>query len=399
MARAWATRSDAPVPETFGPVAPGGALGGLIARLLWQRGLASAIAAEPFLEPTLARGLRPPSAVPRLEEMAASIAAQGASLTADDAVGPVVAAVMLDGWIDVAGSVPIEIGRDGVRVGDVAIDGRPLGLGVTGVTFYLLIALRGLLKARGRTSRLDLRTQLDLAAVGTLADGSTLRDEQRVLVALGLRRMQEDARPGLAALAEMAHVARPTARAVASRIVPRLESSIRVGGPARVQALLRAATSNDAGSVAAAIELEAAQNRTSRTLDTTTSMRPIVVDAEWSLADVNARLMLALDRLEPFGAGNPEPVLVARAARLDGARLVGDPSRPWWRLRLRQDSHTVRAVAQHLRASDMTVGELYDVAYTPRPGHVRGGGAIEIAVHDLRQHTPLATPQATETTG
>jgi hypothetical protein len=89
---------------------------------------------------------------------------------------------------------------------------------------------------------------------------------------------------------------------------------------------------------------------------------------------------------------------VARGARLDGARLAGDPMRPYWRLRLRQDSHTVRAVAQQVPTSEIVVGQLYDVAWTPRTGHVRGGGAMEIVVHDLHEHTPLATGQATETT-
>jgi hypothetical protein len=381
---------------------PGGPLGTLLTSLLWLRGVASPAEAEAFLEPTLAHGLRPPADLPGLDAASAKLAAVIAGGGAIDVVpaptvGAVVAAAAIRDGLGAAGGqdLSIHVHPDDIELDGVRVDGRPFGFGAAGVAFYLLIALRRDL--RGRVAVRDPRAQLDLAALGTLADGSVLRDEGRVLVALGLRAMHDVPRPGVVALAEMALVARPTARAVVARILPRLTAAVALGAVERVTTLLTTTSPDEAARAAAAIEVDAASSQTHAA--TTSDDAAVVVDAEWSLAEIGARTMLALGRLEPHGPGNPEPVLIARGARLDGARLAGDPTRPYWRLRLRQDSHTVRAVAQHLRTGEIAVGRLYDVAYSPRPTHVRGGGPTEIAVHDLHEHAPVPTGQTAETTG
>jgi len=48
------------------------------------------------------------------------------------------------------------------------------------------------------------------------------------------------------------------------------------------------------------------------------------VDAEVTLADLTVSLLADLDRLAPFGAGNPQPVLAVRGVRTVARRLVGD---------------------------------------------------------------------------
>lgn len=386
---------------------PGGPLGELITRLLWQRGVTTTAAAEAFLEPTLAQGLRPPSMLAHLagaaERVADALAAgRTARIDCDASLEAIVAATALRAGLpatDDDDGVTIAVGARTLTVDGTLIDGSVLGLDVAGTVFYLLIALRRARRDRGEDAPPDPRAQIDLVALSSLAAGSTLRDEQRVLVALGLRRMSEQPRPGLSAIVESAMISRPTAHAVRMRVVPRLAAAVALGEATRVRSVLEARTTDAAVADATAIELAAARWRAEASTPEPPMPDVIVVDGEWSLAEATGRLMFALARLEPHGPGNPEPVLVARGARLDGARLAGDPTRPYWRLRLRQDSHTVRAVAQHLRTAELVVGKLYDVAYTPRQGHVRGGGAVEITVHDLHEHTPLATGQAPETTG
>ncbi len=397
-------RSDAPIPDELTRLPPGGELGALLARLLRSRGITSTAAADAFLEPTLARGLRPPSMIPGLESAAAALAdamdaGTGVRVLADTSVEGLVAGAILSEWLGDAPAArehTITVGRAEMDVGGTRLDGARIGLDVAGVAFYLLIALRIARRRRGRSESPDPRAALDLVALATLAAGTTLRDETRVLVALGLRRMQHRQRPGLAALADSASIARFTARAMLTRVVPRLAAAVALGEAPLVRALLTASTADVAMSHAAAIELVAA--RWQPHAAEVDPIAPLLVDAEWSLAGVTPRLALAIDRLEPCGPGNPEPVLVARGARLDGAKLAGDPTRPYWRMRFRQDSHTVRAVAQRLPGVEIVVERLYDVAYSPRMAQVRGSGAIEIAVHDLHEHTPLATGQANETT-
>ena len=68
------------------------------------------------------------------------------------------------------------------------------GLASCGVAFYLAAALR----TRPSASSFDPRDLLDLVALGTIADLVPLVDENRVLVAAGLKTLSARRRPGLA---------------------------------------------------------------------------------------------------------------------------------------------------------------------------------------------------------
>lgn len=76
------------------------------------------------------------------------------------------------------------------------------GLASVGVGFYLAAAVRTRLRAASRPAP-DPRELLDLAALGTIADLVPLHDENRVLVAAGLRELSRGRRPGLRALLEL----------------------------------------------------------------------------------------------------------------------------------------------------------------------------------------------------
>jgi single-stranded-DNA-specific exonuclease len=65
------------------------------------------------------------------------------------------------------------------------------GLASCGVAFYLAAAVRSRLRAEGKREgdNLDPRSWLDLVALGTIADLVPLTDENRILVAAGLREL------------------------------------------------------------------------------------------------------------------------------------------------------------------------------------------------------------------
>src|SRR5215470_2058629 len=134
------------------------------------------------------------------------------------------------------------------------------GLASVGLSFFVAAALRTALKARGwfaARPEPDVRTLLDLVAVGTVADLAPLRDENRVLVSAGLRELTLRRRPGLAALLEIAAV--PVDRAldeidIGWRIAPRLNAPGRLGDAAPALATLLAADAVEAQSAAAACE-------------------------------------------------------------------------------------------------------------------------------------------------
>ena len=103
------------------------------------------------------------------------------------------------------------------------------GLASCGVAFYLAAAVRT--RLRGKGDNLDPRSWLDLVALGTIADLVPLTDENRILVAAGMRELAAMRRPGIAALAAVAGLS-PGALGtmdVSFKLAPRLNAAGRLG--------------------------------------------------------------------------------------------------------------------------------------------------------------------------
>jgi single-stranded-DNA-specific exonuclease len=124
------------------------------------------------------------------------------------------------------------------------------GLASCGVAFYLAAALRTRLG-----STFDPRELLDLVALGTIADLVPLVEENRILVAAGLKTLSARKRPGVAALAARAELqdATITAHDVAFRLTPRLNAAGRLG-EAQLALDLLLASSADADRLAGELE-------------------------------------------------------------------------------------------------------------------------------------------------
>jgi single-stranded-DNA-specific exonuclease len=126
------------------------------------------------------------------------------------------------------------------------------GLASAGLVLSLGAAVRAQLGVR-----LDLRSWLDLVALGTIADVAPLDGDNRRLVRAGLARLAAaDARPGIVALRELARVRSEQLSAidVAFRMTPRLNAAGRMADPALTLALLRAKDAEQARQAAAAVE-------------------------------------------------------------------------------------------------------------------------------------------------
>ncbi len=369
------------------------------------------------------------------------------------------------------------------------------GLSGAGVVFYLLMGLRMELRARGYTQLPDLRRYLDLVALGTVADVVPLTDENRVLVAHGLRELDAERRPGLQALKASALMERASVRAIGFRLGPRLNASGRLADAAIAVELLTTADAERGRSIAAELEVLNAERRAieeqmvrdamrlagdapgpavvvagegwhpgvvgivaARLVDrfhkpalaialdgdlgrgsgrsirgvhlhaaltecrelfeafgghrqavgftvrserigllrarlcasiaratTPADLEPVLeIDACIPLAEVTPRRAEAIALLEPYGPGNPEPTLLARDVRVESVRVVGDPTRPHLKLRLRQDGWTVPAIAFGLGHLPVRPGDRLDVVFTPRLSQWQGVERLEIEIRDLR---------------
>lgn len=151
-----------------------------------------------------------------------------------------------------------------------------------GVMFYVLLALRALLRERGAFAGPgpDLATLLDLVAVGTVADLVPLDTNNRALVAAGLRRLRAgQGCAGLCALVEASGRRLETLSAsdIAFSVAPRLNAAGRLDDMALgVECLL----ADDAGRAAALAARLDGINRERRQVQ-----QSMVAEAEALLAD------------------------------------------------------------------------------------------------------------------
>jgi single-stranded-DNA-specific exonuclease len=136
-----------------------------------------------------------------------------------------------------------------------------------GLSFKLAHALvkRGRQLALPGAAEFDLRPLLDLVALGTVADLVPLSGENRILVAAGLKQLNQSTRPGLIALKRVAHCpARVGVYEAGFQLAPRLNAAGRLETAESALRLLLAGELAEALPLAANLD---AQNRERQTLE------------------------------------------------------------------------------------------------------------------------------------
>jgi single-stranded-DNA-specific exonuclease len=356
-----------------------------------------------------------------------------------------------------------------------------------GVALLLALGVRAHLRDKGwfkKRPEPNLRSYLDLVALGTAADVAPMQGENRILVRQGLKVLEESRRPGLVALKEVAGLeGKPISyRDAVFRLAPRLNAAGRLGqargalelllsndlAQARLQArhltdlnrqrqaleeavlrqaltLLRtpgmmerrvwvlagegwhqgvlgivaarlaeahhrpvalvslengrgrgSARSVEgfhlfrglqacqeflsrfgghqaaAGFEVAAGDLEALQAGLEAALEQQVGPEPLKptlkVDAQVELEELNALFYQHLERLRPFGPGNPEPVLTCAGVECLTSRIVGERH---LKVKLGQNGCLMEAIAFDMAAAHPLAGPL-EVAFSPRFSFFQG---------------------------
>lgn len=111
-----------------------------------------------------------------------------------------------------------------------------------GIAFKLAHALTNYLSEHESkvAKKIDLKTYLDLVALGTLADMGALQGENRILVQYGLKELKKTKRVGLRKLFNICELvpSEITTMDIASKIAPRLNSLGRIADPTKGVELL-----------------------------------------------------------------------------------------------------------------------------------------------------------------
>ena len=155
-----------------------------------------------------------------------------------------------------------------------------------GVAFYLLAAVRAVLRGRGEKNLPSLARFLDLVALGTVADVVPLDANNRIMVQQGLLRIRAGlGRPGIVALAEVAgaEIDQLTTRDLSFGMAPRLNAAGRIEDMSIGIACLLAEDLAQAREVAAKLDT---LNKERRQIE-----REMREDANLQLADTTSEAM------------------------------------------------------------------------------------------------------------
>ena len=135
-----------------------------------------------------------------------------------------------------------------------------------GLVFKLLTALRAAMRQSGvlRERLPNLKRHLDLVALGTIADVTPIRGENRVIVHYGLQELTQTRKPGLQALRQVSGRQDKAASVgeVGFQLAPRLNASGRLGSAAQSLDLLMARDPAEAERLAALLDEVNQQRRT-----------------------------------------------------------------------------------------------------------------------------------------
>lgn len=124
---------------------------------------------------------------------------------------------------------------------------------------------------------------------------------------------------------------------------------------------------------------EAFETEAARVLSEDHLIPRLEIDLEADPAALTKELALELKKLEPFGAGNPEPVLMLRGMQVLERRTVGEHH---LKLRLSKDGHVFSAIAFRM-AERKTDGPL-DIAFFLELNEWNGGVTLQLRIKDLR---------------
>lgn len=135
-----------------------------------------------------------------------------------------------------------------------------------GLVFKLLTALRASMRQDGmlRERLPNLKRHLDLVALGTIADVTPIRGENRVIVHYGLQELTHTLKPGLQALRQVSGRQDRAANVgeVGFQLAPRLNASGRLGSAAQSLGLLMARDRTEAERLAGLLDEVNQQRRT-----------------------------------------------------------------------------------------------------------------------------------------
>ncbi len=239
-----------------------------------------------------------------------------------------------------------------------------------GLVFKLLTALRAHMRQAGvLPERLpNLKRHLDLVALGTIADVTPIRGENRVIVQHGLEELSRTLKPGLQALRQVSGRQGKSASVgeVGFQLAPRLNASGRLGSAEQSLKLLMARDRAEAETLAAGLD---EVNRARRTLQ----------------ADIERAVHDRIDR--QYGGAPPAAIVLGDAdwhlgvVGIVAARIAETYHRPTFLLQI--DGATARGSGRSIPTFDLYDGLQHCAEWLEQFGGHRYAAGLTVAVDNI----------------
>ena len=113
----------------------------------------------------------------------------------------------------------------------------------------------------------------------------------------------------------------------------------------------------------------------------------LIIDAVLSLRDIDRKFYDAMQKLAPFGTGNPAPVFMSTGVSAQDLRMIGK-EKNHAKFRAAQDGQAMEAIGFNLAKAFRKVGqnELIDIVYEIDLNEWNGKETLQLKILDLRQH-------------
>ncbi len=118
----------------------------------------------------------------------------------------------------------------------------------------------------------------------------------------------------------------------------------------------------------------------------------LVIDSVLDLRDVDRKFFDGMQKLAPFGTGNPAPVFMSTGVTAHGLRMIGKEKKHA-KFRATQGGKTVEAIGFNLASAFRKVGQddLIDIVYEIDLNEWNGKETLQLKILDTRQHAPTVS--------
>jgi single-stranded-DNA-specific exonuclease len=133
---------------------------------------------------------------------------------------------------------------------------------------------------------------------------------------------------------------------------------------------------------------EESLNRVAREQLTRADCTPLLpIDAEVRLQEIDDPLLQFIEQLEPFGEGNPQPMLLARGVEIASAPTLVGREHQHLRLTFRQDGRVFHGIgfAMRERLTQAQTG-VVDIVFTPQRHVWKERAELQLVLRDLAPH-------------